>query len=114
MARHSRHSDISKVMDCLASPERLKILECLVQAQGEINVSSLSDKTEMKQTTVSRHLRVLSDRGLVSLCKTGNYHHYLVDGALIERALQEVKAMLRIEDNTMPRQPLVAAGEAFV
>ena len=54
---------IARRMKALADPARLLILHRL--CDGERNVSELVEETELSQTNVSKHLRVLSTEGLV-------------------------------------------------
>jgi DNA-binding transcriptional ArsR family regulator len=53
------------VFDVIAEPSRRRILDLL--AAEELPVGTLVDRLELNQPTVSKHLRVLRDAGLVEV-----------------------------------------------
>lgn len=61
-------------MDALADPTRLRLLRLLERA--ELGVVELCDVLQLPQSTVSRHLKVLSDRGLLRSRRQGTTHLY--------------------------------------
>ncbi|MGD1278363.1 MAG: metalloregulator ArsR/SmtB family transcription factor [Tepidisphaeraceae bacterium] len=61
-------------MECLSDPKRLRILHLL---QGnELGVVELCDVLQSPQSTISRHLKVLSDARWVRNRKQGTTHFY--------------------------------------
>jgi len=73
----------------LADPTRLEILR-LVQAQsGPTCVCDIVDHFELSQPTISHHLKVLKEAGLLSSSKVGIWSFYSPDPAgrrLLDRA----------------------------
>lgn len=69
-----------KVMKALSDPNRLKILKLL---QGRVLcVCELQAALDIAQPTVSNHLKVLEEAGLVASRKAGLWAYYnLTDGA---------------------------------
>jgi DNA-binding transcriptional ArsR family regulator len=57
-----------------ADGNRLRILRIL--AEGPFNVAELTDILGVGQSTVSRHLRILSDAGLVAVRRAGTWAWY--------------------------------------
>jgi ArsR family transcriptional regulator len=57
-----------------ADPNRLRLLQIL--AAGPFNVAELTEILDVGQSTVSRHLKVLSDAGLVQARRTGTWAWY--------------------------------------
>ena len=54
-----------------------------VSAAGELSCQDLTARFRLAQATISHHLKVLSDAGLVSVRKGGAFHYYrVVPGAL--------------------------------
>ncbi|PPF80736.1 ArsR family transcriptional regulator [Subtercola sp. Z020] len=51
---------------------------------GEISVSELVAQLELSQPTVSKHLRVLRDAGLVSVREVGQHRFYALDASPLE------------------------------
>ncbi len=58
----------------LADPMRLRIVEAL--RGGERAVSELVERVEIRQSGVSRHLRILHDAGFVSVRPDGAKRYY--------------------------------------
>ena len=77
----------------LADPNRIMLLYAL--AQGSRNVTELCSELDMPQPLVSRHLKVLRERGMVSTERRGTIIIYsLADKRLIE-ALDLLRAAMR-------------------
>lgn len=71
--------ELVRVMKALSDPNRVKILKML--QQRELCVCELQVALEVAQPTVSRHLKVLENAGLVSYKKDGLWVNYrLSDG----------------------------------
>ena len=66
----------AKVAKALAHPSRLLMLDAL--AQGELCVCDLTELVGSDQSTVSRHLGVLRNAGLVDLSKEGTLAFYRI------------------------------------
>ena len=60
----------------LADPSRLRILNTLME--GETSVGDLAEAVEMEQPTVSRHLSVLRNQGIVARRSDGNRAIYRI------------------------------------
>jgi len=72
--------DIFKAM---ADPCRLKILKLL--REGELCVCEIMTALNRPQSSISHHLSILRDSGLIKERKDGKWSHYrLSDGAVIE------------------------------
>ena len=72
--------DFIKVMKALSDPNRVKIVKML--QHKTMCVCEMQAALQVSQPTVSKHLKLLEDAGLVSYNKDGlwvNYH--LTDGA---------------------------------
>src|SRR6478735_4602698 len=67
----------------LADPTRLAILRSLMS--GERNVSQVVDETGRNQANVSKHLKMLSEAGLVARRKDGLQVFYTLGDPLVER-----------------------------
>ena len=60
-------------------------------ADGEQSLSKLAEPFEMSQTAVSKHVRVLSDAGLVIVEKRGRVRHCKLDAAPMKEAIDWLK-----------------------
>jgi ArsR family transcriptional regulator len=85
MSMDPREAQLVRVAKALGDPTRLRILRAI--AAGEISCQELTEAVGISQATVSHHLKVLSEAGLVSARKGGAFHYYRVEpGALAEHA----------------------------
>lgn len=77
----------------LADPNRIMILYAL--SQSPRNVTELCNELKMAQPLVSRHLKVLRERGMVTTKRHGTIIQYtLADDRLIQ-ALDLLRAVMR-------------------
>lgn len=76
----------------LADPTRILILYALVN--GPENVTELTQAVEAPQPTVSRHLKVLRERGLVVASRQGQSIFYTISDMRIIQALDLMRAVL--------------------
>lgn len=83
MARSSTTSD---VFNAIAEVHRRDILDVLIT--GEKAVGEVVDELSMTQPQVSKHLRVLSEAGLVRCRVEGRYRRYRLEPARLQ-PLQE-------------------------
>ena len=83
MARSSTTSD---VFNAIAEARRREILDVLIA--GEKAVGAIVDDLSMSQPQVSKHLRVLSEVGLVSCRAEGRHRLYRLEPARL-RPLHE-------------------------
>lgn len=81
---------IDTVFAALASPTRREILR-LLRDEGQLPVQQLANHFAMQRPSISEHLKVLRDVGLVSEHKQGRQRYYSLEGAL----LREVQEWLR-------------------
>jgi ArsR family transcriptional regulator len=85
--------------DILAHPVRLQLLDVLARNGGKVCVCDLEAAVPVKQPTVSHHLRLLREAGLVESEKIGVWAYYRVDreawGALRRRIDARLHTMTR-------------------
>lgn len=81
---------LARVLRVLADPARLRILS-IVAARGDACVCHLTEPLGLSQPTVSHHLKVLHEAGLLEREPRGRWVHYrLAPDAL--RAVREALA----------------------
>jgi ArsR family transcriptional regulator len=70
-------TELAAVLRAVADPARLRLLS-LIQAHqgGEACVCDLTEPVGLSQPTVSHHLKILFDAGLVSRQKRGSWAYY--------------------------------------
>ena len=82
---------ISPLLKALADPVRLRLLSLVAsRADGEACVCDLNDAFDLSQPTISHHLKVLHESGLLDREKRGVWVYYRIDA----RALEDLGALL--------------------
>jgi len=73
----------AEVFKALGDPVRLRLFYLLSQGR-ELCVCHLTEALELPQSTVSRHLAVLRQAGLVDTRRDGKWIHYRLAGDMAE------------------------------
>ena len=69
-----------RVMKALSDPNRVRVLKLL--QTGELCVCEIQNVLELAQSTVSKHMKILEDAGLVDRKRQGTWMFYsLADGS---------------------------------
>lgn len=86
---------LAELLQALGDPTRLRILSALDVACA--SVGAIVAATGLRQPTVSHHLRVLRDRGVVRAQQRGTYVYYCAASDLLPAALDAARALLDSE-----------------
>jgi ArsR family transcriptional regulator, arsenate/arsenite/antimonite-responsive transcriptional repressor len=81
---------MADIFDVLADGTRRELLSRLERHAGEVSVTELVTELGISQPTVSKHLKVLREHGLVSVREEGQHRYYRLDRA----PLGEVRSWL--------------------
>jgi len=76
----------ARLLKALADPTRLRILSLLSRHEGEVCVFEIVESFTLEQPTISHHLRILRDAGLVDCRKKGLWAYYYVRREALTRA----------------------------
>lgn len=83
---------LAKVFKAVADPVRIRLLSIIEnEDDGEACVCDLTEPLGLAQPTVSHHLKILVEAGLLTRTKRGRWSYY----AVVEPALQEFGALLK-------------------
>lgn len=70
-------ADLARRLKAVADPARLQLLGLLrTSPTGEVCVCDLTEPLGLSQPTVSHHLRILSEAGLVTRERRGTWSYY--------------------------------------
>lgn len=72
-----RHMKEAQILKAFSDEQRLKILEML--GEGERCACEILDELEISQSTLSHHMKILCESGVVSGRKEGKWTFYLLD-----------------------------------
>lgn len=88
---------LAEDLQLLGHPIRLQLLDVLNRNEGRVCVCDLEAAVTVKQPTVSHHLRILREAGLVESEKVGQWMYYRVRrdvmGALRDRLALHLGAL---------------------
>lgn len=90
------------VFKALADATRLQIFGFIAARPEPICVCDIVPRFELRQPTISHHLKVLRDAGLVTMTRRGTWSYYAVD----PRGLKAARAAL---DSAVPEAGRVAS-----
>ena len=82
----------AQVCSGLADPNRILIIYSL--SKGPRNVGDIANQVELSQPTVSRHLKILRERGIVHAERDGQSINYQLTDTRIIQALDLLRATL--------------------
>lgn len=85
-------ADLAHILKALADPTRLRLVSMVAAHEGgEACVCDLTDPLGLTQPTISHHVKILVDAGILTRDKRGKWAYY----TLVPGALDAVSAVLR-------------------
>ncbi|WP_326700401.1 metalloregulator ArsR/SmtB family transcription factor [Streptomyces sp. NBC_01754] len=101
-----RAAELAKVFKALGDPVRLRLLSMIAsRADGEICVCDLTPAFELSQPTISHHLKLLKQAGLIDSERRGTWVYY----RLLPQATDRLAALLTRPAGQAPAGPAPAA-----
>ena len=82
---------LDNTMKALADPTRREILRML--RAGDLTAGDIAGRFDMTAASVSHHLSVLKDAGLVSVEKNGRNQIYSLQTTVFQEFLQEIATL---------------------
>lgn len=89
--------ELAELLQALGDPTRLRILSALDTAC--VPVGAIVEATGLRQPTVSHHLRVLRDRGLVKAERRGSFIFYCAASSSVQTALGAIRNLANSRDS---------------
>jgi ArsR family transcriptional regulator len=86
-------TDLSELCKALGDPTRLQIMQLLSMARRALCACELEGQFDLSQPTVSHHLRILRQAGLVDSSRRGTWVFYEVNDA-VRGKLQRLQQLL--------------------
>jgi ArsR family transcriptional regulator len=97
--------ELATAFKALADPTRLRLLSFIAtQPDGEACVCHLTNPVGLSQPTVSHHLRLLYDAGLLAREKRGTWVYYRV----VPERLETLRTVLATRSRRRPRKAVRA------
>ena len=92
------YEERARVFKALCDERRQRILELL--HTGEKCACVLTEEMGMPQSSLSYHMKILCDSGIVQGRKEGKWVHYSIDPAGAERAGKLLNTQITLTDST--------------
>lgn len=93
-------SDEAALFKVLSDPHRLKILATIARNEEPVCVCDLTDGLPLEQPTISHHLKVLRESGLVHGERRGTWVYY----GIAADALERIRAAIDLVEREVPRK----------
>ena len=87
----SKHPNHARVFKAFCDENRLMILEML--QSGEKCACVLLEKLKISQPTLSHHMKILCDSGIISARKDGKWTYYSISRTGCEKAAELLKKL---------------------
>ncbi|MFG3098012.1 ArsR/SmtB family transcription factor [Streptomyces sp. NPDC048202] len=101
-------TDLAKVFKALGDPVRLRLLSLIAsRAGGEICVCDLTPAFDLSQPTISHHLKLLKQAGLIDSERRGTWVYY----RLIPRMTDRLAAVLTRPAGPAPAETTPAGAD---
>ncbi len=98
--RAKEASDLAGLLHALADPTRLQMVSLLAEHPGEVCVCDITASFDLDQSTISHHLRLLREAGVIECVRHGVWAYYFFRAGALESVKQLLKRWERLE---MPR-----------
>lgn len=85
----------AKVMKALSDPKRVKIIDML--SNGKLCACDILQQFDFTQPTLSHHIKVLVDTGLVTVEKTGTWHYYSLNEMKMNQLLADMVELTSVK-----------------
>ena len=87
--------DFLRIAKALADARRLEILE-RIAASGDAACQHLCEAFPVTQPTMSHHLRLLADVGLIEMRRDGQFAHYRLRTEVVEAYVATLETRLQV------------------
>ena len=91
------YEERARIFKVFCDENRLRILELL--QSGEKCACKLSDDLNIQQSTLSHHMKILCDAGIVKGRKEGKWTHYSIDLDGSEYAQETLRHILTVNSS---------------
>jgi ArsR family transcriptional regulator len=96
----SRYIESARVFKALSDENRLAILELL--SEGEKCGCVLLEALKIRQPTLSHHMRILYEAGIVDRSRAGKWIHYSISEQGSKKLLELVNTYTKAADKKVP------------
>jgi len=95
--RAEEATDLANFLRALADPTRLQMVSLLAEHPGEVCVCDITRSFDLDQSTISHHLRLLREAGVIECVRHGVWAYYFLHAGALEPVKQLLKRWERLE-----------------
>lgn len=92
------NEDVVKISKALSDKNRVEIIKLL--SEEELCACHLLSHFEIAQSTLSHHMKQLTDSGLVKVNKEGKWSYYSINTEIVEEFKNFLDACKKTDNNT--------------
>ena len=92
-----QYDESAALFKAMGDPHRLRILATLAGADEDVCVCEFTECLPLNQPTVSHHLRILREAGLVTCERRGTWVYYRLADSARERLRNALASILQLE-----------------
>jgi ArsR family transcriptional regulator, arsenate/arsenite/antimonite-responsive transcriptional repressor len=85
--------EIATQLRALADPTRVQIVTLLAEHAGEVCVCDITGNFSLDQSTISHHLRLLREAGIIDSVKHGVWSYYFLRSGALQPVLQLLRRL---------------------
>lgn len=88
---------LEKISKALGDVNRLKILQLIAENGGTAQCSAIQECLDLAQPSVSHHVKILLEAGLITAIKEGRNYKYMLEQENLQIYLQTISQQLGLE-----------------
>ena len=89
---------LEKISKALGDVNRLKILHLIAKQGGIGQCAAILGSLDLAQPSVSHHIRILIEAGLIEAEKEGRHHKYILNQEAFTGYLAEMASQVKVEE----------------
>ena len=93
-----------RTLKALAHPKRFQMFQ-EIAAAGELSCGQIGEKFPLSQPTISHHLKILHEAGLLAVREQGQHHFISVNRTLVRNVLGMLQDRLASESSGRSSEP---------
>ena len=84
---------LEKIAKALGDTNRLKILTDMSARSGTIQCAEIMNLTDLAQPSISHHIKILIEAGLIDPEKEGRNYNYTLNPIILNEFIKEIAAL---------------------
>lgn len=93
-----------RVLKALSDANRFRMVQEIASA-GDLNCGQIGERFELAQPTISHHLKILAESGVLVVRRKGQHAHLSVNHELLGEAIALLPRRLRVRSRPARQRP---------